>query len=159
MNDRGVEKVERHVQDAVSRGAKVLVGGKRIDNKDDSTFFEPTVIVDVPRDCAVASEETFGPLAALFEFSDEADVIARANSTEVGLAGYFFTKDVSRVYRVAEQLEVGMVAVNTGAIAQASIPFGGVKQSGFGREGGPTGIDEFMIEKVSSPTTGTWTLG
>jgi succinate-semialdehyde dehydrogenase/glutarate-semialdehyde dehydrogenase len=148
VNDRGVAKVERHVNDAVSRGAKVLVGGSRIQRDDDSCFFQPTVLVDVPKECAIASEETFGPLAALFKFEDEDDVVVRANDSEVGLAGYFYTKDVSRTYRVAEKLQVGMVAVNTGVIAQTCVPFGGVKQSGFGREGGKSGIDEYMIEKV-----------
>lgn len=149
VSQRGVEKVERHVQDAVGLGAKVLVGGKRIDKGEGSCFYEPTVLVDVPRQCAVSNEETFGPLAPLFKFDDEDDVVERANSSEVGLAAYFFTKDLARTHRVAEKLEVGMVAVNTGAIAQACVPFGGVKQSGFGREGGPSGIDEFMVEKVS----------
>ncbi|RSH82895.1 succinate semialdehyde dehydrogenase NADP+ linked [Saitozyma podzolica] len=110
--------------------------------------FKPTVLVDVPKECAIASEETFGPLAALFKFEDEDDVVVRANDSEVGLAGYFYTKDVSRTYRVAEKLQVGMVAVNTGVIAQTCVPFGGVKQSGFGREGGKSGIDEYMIEKL-----------
>ncbi|OCF32128.1 succinate-semialdehyde dehydrogenase (NADP+) [Kwoniella heveanensis BCC8398] len=148
VSQRGVEKVERHVEDAVSLGAKVLLGGKRIDNGDGSCFFEPTVLADVPRQCAVADEETFGPLAPLFRFDDEDDVIERANTSEVGLAAYFFTQNLARTNRVAERLEVGMVAVNTGVIAQACVPFGGVKQSGFGREGGPSGIDEFMIEKL-----------
>ncbi|OCF58962.1 succinate-semialdehyde dehydrogenase (NADP+) [Kwoniella mangroviensis CBS 10435] len=151
VNVRGVEKVERHVQDAVSKGAKILVGGSRIKSENaegESCFFQPTVLVDVPKECYVASEETFGPLAPLFKFDDEDDVVNRANSSEVGLAGYFFTKDLARSNRVAERLEVGMVGVNTGVIAQACIPFGGVKQSGFGREGGPGGINEFQIEKL-----------
>ncbi|WRT64910.1 uncharacterized protein IL334_001849 [Kwoniella shivajii] len=148
VNSRGVEKVERHVKDAVSKGAKVLVGGEKIDNGDGSCFFQPTVLVDVPRECAVAEEETFGPLAPLFKFDDEEDVITRANSSEVGLAGYLFTRDLARSNRVAEKLEVGMVGVNTGVIAQACIPFGGVKQSGFGREGGPSGINEFQVDKL-----------
>lgn len=149
VSQRGVEKVERHVQDAVNLGAKVLVGGKRIDNGDGSCFYEPTVLADVPRQCAVADEETFGPLAPLFKFDNEDDVVERANSSEVGLAAYFFTRDLARTNRVAEKLEVGMVGVNTVAIAQPCAPFGGVKQSGFGREGGPSGIDEFMVDKVS----------
>ncbi|WVQ81875.1 hypothetical protein IAT38_004002 [Cryptococcus sp. DSM 104549] len=148
VSSRGVDKVARHVDDAVSKGAKVLVGGSRIDNNDGSTFFQPTVLVNVTPDSAVADEETFGPLAALFKFDDEDDVVRRANESEVGLAAYFFTRDVVRTNRVAEKLEVGMVAVNTGVLAQAALPFGGVKQSGFGREGGPGGIDEFLVEKL-----------
>lgn len=149
VNERGVEKVHRHVKDAVSRGAKVLQGGERIENNDGSCFFQPTVLIDVPADAALSSEETFGPLAALFKFEDEEDVITRANDTEVGLAGYFFTQDVSRTYRVAEKMAVGMVAVNSGIVSQPCIPFGGIKQSGFGREGGKSGMDEYMVEKVS----------
>ncbi|ORX39809.1 Aldehyde/histidinol dehydrogenase [Kockovaella imperatae] len=148
ITEAGVAKVERHVNDAVEKGARILVGGSRPDAPEGSFFYSPTVLADVPRECAVASEETFGPLAALFKFEQEEDVVTRANDTEVGLAGYFFTKDISRVWRVAERLEVGMVAVNTGMISQACIPFGGVKQSGFGREGGRGGLDEYMVEKL-----------
>ncbi|GLB34190.1 putative aldehyde dehydrogenase [Lyophyllum shimeji] len=144
IHERAVEKVTRHVEDAVSRGAQVLVGGKAVP---DSTFFTPTVLSDVPPDARINQEETFGPLASLTKFETEEEVIKLANSTDVGLAGYFFARDVGRAWRVAEKLEVGMVGVNTGAISQAVIPFGGVKESGIGREGGH-GIQEYMNEKV-----------
>jgi succinate-semialdehyde dehydrogenase/glutarate-semialdehyde dehydrogenase len=155
VNGRGVDKVDSHVRDAVSKGARVLVGGKKLESTDSSisqgTFYEPTVLVDLPagKEALVAQEETFGPLAALFKFNTDQEVVDRANDTDMGLAGYFYTKDVSRVNKVAEALQVGMVGVNTGALSQPCIPFGGVKQSGFGREGGKGGIDEYMVEKVS----------
>ncbi|TFK25993.1 succinate-semialdehyde dehydrogenase [Coprinopsis marcescibilis] len=142
---KAVEKVERHVADAVSKGAQVLVGGKSIPN---TSFFIPTVLSDVPADAAINSEETFGPLAALTKFETEEEVIKLANNTDVGLAGYFFSRDVGRVWRVAERLEVGMVGANTGLVSQAVVPFGGVKESGLGREGGPHGIDEYMNTKL-----------
>jgi len=145
IHTRAVDKVERHVNDAVEKGAQVLVGGKRIPN---SSFFTPTVLSDVPANAAINQEETFGPLAALCKFETEEEVIKLANSTDVGLAGYFFSRDIGRVWRVAEKLEVGMVGANTGLISQAVIPFGGVKESGLGREGGPHGIDEYMTEKL-----------
>ncbi|RDB19980.1 Glutarate-semialdehyde dehydrogenase DavD [Hypsizygus marmoreus] len=145
IHDRAVEKVARHVDDAVARGAQVLVGGKSIPN---TSFFIPTVLSDVPADAAINSEETFGPLAALTKFETEDEVVKLANNTDVGLAGYFFSRDVGRVWRVAERLEVGMVGANTGILSQASIPFGGVKESGIGREGGPHGIDEYLNTKL-----------
>ncbi|EAU84453.2 succinate-semialdehyde dehydrogenase [Coprinopsis cinerea okayama7 len=145
IHAKAVEKVERHVADAVSKGAQVLVGGKSIPN---SSFFIPTVLSDVPSDAALNTEETFGPLAALTKFETEDEVIRLANNTDVGLAGYFFSRDVGRVWRVAEALEVGMVGANTGLISQAVIPFGGVKESGLGREGGPHGIEEYMNTKL-----------
>ncbi|WWC67797.1 uncharacterized protein I206_101710 [Kwoniella pini CBS 10737] len=156
VNQRGVEKVERHVKDAISKGAKILVGGERFIpeggesniTEDETCFYKPTVIINVDSTSYVSSEETFGPLAPLFKFETDEEVIKRANETEVGLAAYFFTKDLQRSNKIAESLEVGMVGVNTGVIAQACIPFGGVKQSGFGREGGPGGINEFQIEKL-----------
>ncbi|TFK43856.1 succinate-semialdehyde dehydrogenase [Crucibulum laeve] len=145
IHARAIEKVVRHVDDAVSKGAQVLVGGKSIPN---TSFFIPTVLSDVPADAALNSEETFGPLAALTKFETEEEVIRLANSTDVGLAGYFFSRDIGRVFRVAEKLEVGMVGANTGLISQAVIPFGGVKESGLGREGGPHGIEEYMNTKL-----------
>ncbi|KAF9006713.1 succinate-semialdehyde dehydrogenase [Cyathus striatus] len=145
IHSRAVEKVDRHVSDAVAKGAQILVGGKSIPN---TTFFMPTVLSDVPADAVINSEETFGPVAALCKFETEEEVIRLANSAEVGLAGYFFSRDVGRVWRVAERLEVGMVGANTGLISQAVIPFGGIKQSGLGREGGPHGIDEYMNIKL-----------
>jgi succinate-semialdehyde dehydrogenase/glutarate-semialdehyde dehydrogenase len=149
INNRGVEKVDRRVKDAVSKGATILYGGKRIEHPTSDCFYEPTVPDNVSSDAALSSEETFGPLAALLRFRDEKDVMNRANDTEVGLAGYFYTRDVARTHRVAEAMQVGMVAVNAGIISQPCIPFGGVKQGGFGREGGRSGIDEYMAEKVS----------
>jgi len=147
IHTRAVEKVAKHVEDAVSKGAQVLVGGKR-KGDESSSFFQPTILSDVPTTSQVCQEETFGPLAALVKFETEDEVIKLANDTDVGLAGYFFSRDVGRVWRVAEALEVGMVGANTGMISQAVIPFGGIKESGIGREGGPHGIDEYLNEKL-----------
>ena len=144
IHSRAVEKVTRHVEDAVSKGAQVLIGGTAIPN---SNFFIPTVLCDVPSTAVLNKEETFGPLAALCKFETEEEVIRLANDTDVGLAGYFFSRDVGRVWRVAERLEVGMVGANTGMLSQAVIPFGGVKESGLGREGGH-GIEEYMNTKL-----------
>jgi len=142
IDDAATSKVEAHVADAVSKGATVLTGGRRHAVLGGS-FFEPTVLTDVQSNMIVAREETFGPLAALFRFRDEDDVIQLANDTQFGLASYFYARDVSRVWRVAEALEYGMVGVNTGLISTAEAPFGGVKQSGLGREGSRYGIDDF----------------
>ncbi|KAF2501336.1 succinic semialdehyde dehydrogenase [Lophium mytilinum] len=147
IHERAIDKVEQHVQDAVSHGGKVLVGGQKIPDLG-SNFFQPTVIRDMTSDMKLASEETFGPVAGLFKFETEADVVRLANEADVGLAGYFFSKDLQRVYRVAEALEVGMVGVNTGLISDPASPFGGVKFSGFGREGSRYGIDEYMTTKM-----------
>nr|XP_019005428.1 succinate-semialdehyde dehydrogenase (NADP+) [Kwoniella mangroviensis CBS 8507]OCF68889.1 succinate-semialdehyde dehydrogenase (NADP+) [Kwoniella mangroviensis CBS 8507] len=144
IHQRQADKVEEHVQDAVSKGAKILVGGKR----GKGTEYIPTVLADVPDSCLIATEETFGPVAALFRFKTEEEVIARANNSEVGLAGYFFSEDVDRVFRVSEALETGMVGANTGMISQAVIPFGGIKESGYGKEGGHQGTEEYMITKL-----------
>ena len=145
IHPRAAEKVERHVEDAVSKGAQIMVGGKKIEN---TAFFMPTVLCDVPSNALLASEETFGPLAALTKFETEDEVIRMANDTDFGLAGYFFSRDIGRAWRVAERLEVGMVSVNSSVIGQVVTPFGGIKESGLGREGGPRGIDEFMNEKL-----------
>jgi len=134
-------KVEELVADAVQAGATVATGGRR--HALGGTFFEPTVLTGVTPGMAVAREETFGPVAPLFRFTDEADVIAQANDTEFGLASYFYARDLARVWRVAEALEYGMVGVNTGLISTAEAPFGGVKSSGLGREGSRYGIEEF----------------
>ncbi|KAG9755096.1 succinic semialdehyde dehydrogenase, partial [Aureobasidium melanogenum] len=147
IHDRAVSKVEAHVKDAVKQGGKVLVGGQKLPDLGNN-FFQPTVIRDMTADMALAHEETFGPIAGLFPFDTEAEVVKLANDTEVGLAGYFFSRDIQRVYRVAEALEVGMVGVNTGLISDPAAPFGGVKQSGFGREGSKIGIDEYMVTKM-----------
>jgi succinate-semialdehyde dehydrogenase/glutarate-semialdehyde dehydrogenase len=142
IDQAALEKVEEHVADAVGKGARVVRGGKP--SALGGTFYEPTVLADVTADMAVAREETFGPVAPLFRFKDEADVIAQANDTEFGLASYFYARDLSRVWRVAEALEYGMVGVNTGLVSTAEAPFGGVKLSGLGREGSRYGIEDFV---------------
>jgi len=147
IHDRAVSKVDKHVQNAVKQGGKVLIGGQKMPDLG-SNFFQPTVIRDMTNDMELAHEETFGPVAGLFRFDTEAEVVKLANEAEVGLAGYFFSKDIQRCYRVAEALETGMVGVNTGIISDAAAPFGGVKQSGFGREGSKYGIEEYMITKM-----------
>ena len=140
IDGKAVAKVQEHIEDAVSKGAKVLSGGKLIEGN----FFEPTILVDVPKTAAVAKEETFGPLAPLFRFQDEAEVIAMSNATEFGLASYFYARDMSRVFRVAEALEYGMVGINTGLISNEVAPFGGIKASGLGREGSKYGIEDYL---------------
>jgi len=142
IDDKAVEKVEEHIADALKRGAKLLTGGKR--HALGGRFFQPTVIAGAGADMLVAREETFGPLAPIFAFDSEDEVIAAANATEFGLAAYFYSRDVGRVMRVAERLESGIVGVNTGLISTAEAPFGGVKQSGLGREGSKYGLDEFL---------------
>lgn len=145
INDAAVEKVQDHIDDAKQGGAEIMVGGKAHDLG--GTFFEPTVMKNVCSKMKVASEETFGPLAPLFKFTDEEDVIEQANDTIYGLASYFYAKDMARVWRTAEALEYGMVAVNTPILSTEVAPFGGIKQSGIGREGSRYGIDEFMEMK------------
>ncbi|MDP1627660.1 MULTISPECIES: NAD-dependent succinate-semialdehyde dehydrogenase [Pseudomonadota] len=140
-----VEKVEEHVADAVAGGAKVLTGGKR--HAKGGTFFEPTVIAGMKRDMKAAREETFGPLAPVFRFETEEEAIEMANDTPFGLASYFYSRDIGRVWRVAEALECGLVGVNAGLISTELAPFGGFKESGVGREGGPWGIEEFLEVK------------
>jgi succinate-semialdehyde dehydrogenase / glutarate-semialdehyde dehydrogenase len=141
INQAALAKVEAHVADALSKGAKVACGGKR--HALGGTFYEPTILTDVSDDVTIASEETFGPVAALFRFKDEAEAIARANDSEFGLSAYFYSRDIGRVWRVAEALESGIVGVNEGLISTEVAPFGGVKQSGLGREGSKYGIDDF----------------
>ena len=145
INTAAVAKVEEHIADAKDKGAVVIEGGTR--SKTGGTFFEPTVLKGVTKDMKVAREETFGPLAPLFRFQDEADVIDMANDTEFGLAAYFYSRDVSRVWRVAEALESGMVGINTGLISTEVAPFGGIKQSGLGREGSKYGIEDYLEVK------------
>ncbi|NOT14270.1 MAG: NAD-dependent succinate-semialdehyde dehydrogenase [Methylotenera sp.] len=142
IDEAAVEKVESHVADAVRKGATLLQGGKR--HAQGGTFFEPTVLADVTADALIFKEETFGPVAPLFRFKTDEDVIAMANNTEFGLASYFYSRDIGRIWRVAEALEYGMVGVNTGMISNEVAPFGGVKQSGLGREGSHYGIDEYL---------------
>ena len=142
IDDAAVQKVESHIRDAQSKGAKVLVGGHR--HSLGGRFFEPTVLTDVTAQMAVAREETFGPVAPLFRFKTEAEAIAMANDTEFGLAAYFYGRDIARVWRVAEALEYGIVGINSGIISTEVAPFGGVKESGLGREGSKYGMDDFL---------------
>ena len=142
IDEQGLFKVESHVTDAVAKGAKLLFGGKR--HALGGRFFEPTLLTDVPMSAKVSKEETFGPIAPLIKFNTEAEAIALANDSEFGLASYFFARDVGRVFRVAEALESGMVAVNTGILSNEVAPFGGVKQSGLGREGSKYGIEDYL---------------
>ena len=142
INANGLAKVEDHLSDATAKGAKVISGGKRSNAGD--LFFEPTVLTGVTNDMKVTREETFGPLAPLFKFETDDEVIERANDTEFGLACYFYSNDLSRVWKVTEALEYGIVGVNTGLISSTEGPFGGIKQSGLGREGSKYGIDDFL---------------
>jgi succinate-semialdehyde dehydrogenase / glutarate-semialdehyde dehydrogenase len=143
IEDAAVEKVQRHVQDAVAKGAKVVVGGQKLQGQ----FFQPTVISDATGSMLCAKEETFGPVAPVFRFKTEQEAITAANDTEFGLASYFYSRDVGRIFRVSEALEYGMVGINVGIIATEHVPFGGVKQSGLGREGSRHGMDEYLEMK------------
>jgi succinate-semialdehyde dehydrogenase/glutarate-semialdehyde dehydrogenase len=145
IDEKAVAKVQEHIQDAVSKGAKVTVGGKR--HKLGGLFFEPTVLTGVDTSMKVTKEETFGPVAPLFRFKTEEEAIAMANDTEFGLAAYFYARDMGRIWRVGEGIETGIVGVNTGIISNEVAPFGGVKQSGIGREGSRYGIDEYLEVK------------
>ncbi|KAF9361957.1 succinate semialdehyde dehydrogenase NADP+ linked [Mortierella sp. NVP85] len=149
VNQKAVEKVRSHVEDAVSHGAKVLAGGheKSSTPSAEGYFYPPTVLGGMKNNMKIASEETFGPVAGIFEFSTEEEVLAAANNTRFGLSGYFFSRDISRCWRVAEKLEVGMVGVNTGVISSEVAPFGGIKESGIGREGARQGLDEYTQYK------------
>jgi succinate-semialdehyde dehydrogenase/glutarate-semialdehyde dehydrogenase len=140
IDEQAIGKVERHVADAVSKGAKIVVGGTRIGER----FYTPTVLANVTGDMLCAREETFGPVAPVFRFKTEDEAIRLANDTEFGLASYFYSRDVGRIFRVGEALEYGMVGINTGLISTAEVPFGGVKQSGLGREGSHHGIDDYV---------------
>ena len=143
IEDAAVQKVERHVQDAIAKGGKVMVGGHKIGGQ----FFEPTVIADATADMLCAREETFGPFAPVFRFHQDQEAVDAANNTEFGLASYFYSRDIGRIYRVSEALEYGMVGINVGIIATEHVPFGGVKQSGLGREGSSHGMDEYLEMK------------
>jgi succinate-semialdehyde dehydrogenase/glutarate-semialdehyde dehydrogenase len=138
-----IDKVERHVQDAIQKGGKVMAGGHKIEGQ----FFQPTVIAEARADMLCAREETFGPFAPVFRFHTEQEAIDAANNTEFGLASYFYSRDMGRIYRVSEALEYGMVGINVGIIATEHVPFGGVKQSGLGREGSSHGIEEYLEMK------------
>jgi succinate-semialdehyde dehydrogenase/glutarate-semialdehyde dehydrogenase len=146
INGRAVEKIERHVQDAIARGAKVLTGGKRLSELG-PTYYAPTVLTGADPTMACACEETFGPVAPLTVFDDEAEVIQAANDTPFGLAAYFYSQDVRRIWRVADALESGIVGINEGAISAEAAPFGGVKESGYGREGSTHGLDDYLHTK------------
>ncbi len=146
INDRAVEKIERHVQDAVAKGAKVLTGGQRLAHLGPN-YYAPTVLSGADATMACACEETFGPVAPLTVFDDEAEVVAQANDTPFGLAGYFYSQNVRRIWRVAEALETGIVGINEGAIAAEAAPFGGVKESGYGREGSTHGLEDYLHTK------------
>ncbi len=149
INGRAVEKIEHHVQDALAHGARLLTGGQRLRNEiaDGPHYFAPTVLADANGNMALASEETFGPVAPLFRFHDESEVVRLANDTPFGLAGYFYARDINRVWRVADQLQTGIVGINEGALACEAAPFGGVKESGYGREGSQYGLDDYMQMK------------
>ncbi len=143
IEDAAVEKVERHVKDALAKGGKLITGGHKLNGQ----FFEPTVIADARADMLCAREETFGPFAPVFRFHKDQEAIDAANNTEFGLASYFYSRDIGRIYRVSEALEYGMVGINVGIIATEHVPFGGVKQSGLGREGSSHGMDEYLEMK------------
>jgi succinate-semialdehyde dehydrogenase/glutarate-semialdehyde dehydrogenase len=145
INMKAVEKVEEHIADAVEKGARVAVGGKR--HALGGTFFQPTILTDVTPEMKVAKEETFGPLAPLFRFKTEEEAIRMANDTEFGLASYFYSRDIGRIWRVGEALEYGIVGINEGLISTAVAPFGGVKESGLGREGSHYGIEDYLEVK------------
>ncbi|MEQ9328528.1 MAG: aldehyde dehydrogenase family protein, partial [Rhodospirillales bacterium] len=142
IDHQALEKVERHVADATSRGAVVVTGGKR--HALGGTFYEPTVLAGVTMEMAMAQEETFGPVAPVYRFDTDEDVIRMANDTPYGLAAYFYSRDIGRIWRTAEALEYGIVGVNTGIISNEVAPFGGIKDSGLGREGSHYGIDDFV---------------
>ena len=147
IDTKAVEKVEEHIADALAKGASIKMGGKR--HHLGHSFFEPTILTNVTQDMAVAKEETFGPLAPLFKFDTEEEVLGYANDTEFGLASYFYSRDIGRIFRVSEALEYGMVGVNSGLISNEIAPFGGVKQSGLGREGSKYGIEDYLVIKYT----------
>jgi succinate-semialdehyde dehydrogenase/glutarate-semialdehyde dehydrogenase len=145
ITGRAVEKVEAHIADALAKGAQLRLGGRR--HALGGTFFEPTLLTGITQAMTVAREETFGPVAPVFVFDTEEEVVAMANDTEFGLAGYFFSRDIGRIFRVAEDLEYGMVSINSGLISTELAPFGGVKESGNSREGSHHGVEEFLEKK------------
>jgi succinate-semialdehyde dehydrogenase/glutarate-semialdehyde dehydrogenase len=153
IDDAQRSKVAELVEDAVGKGARVLTGGQAQDGP--GYFYEPTVLADVPAEAELLREEIFGPVAPVTTFATEEEAIARANDTEYGLVCYVFTRDVDRAFRVIENLETGMIGFNQGMVSNAGAPFGGVKQSGFGREGGPEGLDEYLETKYVAMNTGT----
>jgi succinate-semialdehyde dehydrogenase/glutarate-semialdehyde dehydrogenase len=142
INDAALNKVKRHIEDATSKGAKVALGGQP--HALGGTFFQPTILTHATQDMLIAREETFGPVAPLFRFETDDEAISMANDSEFGLSAYFYSRDIHRVWRVAEELESGMIGVNEGIISTEVAPFGGVKESGLGREGSHYGLDEYM---------------
>jgi succinate-semialdehyde dehydrogenase/glutarate-semialdehyde dehydrogenase len=145
INEEAVQKVERHINDALAKGARIVMGGKR--HPLGGTFFQPTILADVTPDMLPAREETFGPVAPLFRFKTEDEAVRMANDTEFGLAAYFYSRDVGRVWRVSRALEYGIVGINEGIISTEVAPFGGMKESGLGREGSKYGIEDFLEVK------------
>ncbi|MCS5605881.1 MAG: aldehyde dehydrogenase family protein, partial [Alphaproteobacteria bacterium] len=145
IDQAAVAKTEEHIDDAVAKGGRVVVGGSR--HELGGNFFQPTIVADVTANMAVAKEETFGPMAPIFRFKDETEAIQMANDTEFGLAAYFYARDIGRVWRVSEGVEYGIVGINTGIISTEVAPFGGMKQSGLGREGSKYGIDDYVEVK------------
>jgi len=139
-----IKKVLEHIEDAKSKGAKVVLGGQALHGN----FMKPTILTDMNTEMRIASEETFGPVAAIFPFKTEEEAIKLANKTQFGLASYLYSRDIGRVWRVSEQLETAMVGVNTGLVSDAACPFGGVKESGIGKEGSKYGVDEYTILKA-----------
>lgn len=150
INARAVAKVQQHIEDALAKGATVLTGGRRLGGAEDGTYFEPTVLGNASRDMRLADEETFGPMVPLMKFSTEVEAIALANDTPFGLAAYFYSRDMARIWRVADAIETGMVAINDGMLSTEVAPFGGVKESGYGREGSRYGLAEFQHIKYLS---------
>ncbi|MFN0027845.1 MAG: aldehyde dehydrogenase family protein, partial [Acidimicrobiales bacterium] len=144
-----VDKADEHVQDAIKRGARLVVGGQRLNDGEyaGGSFYAPTVLEGVTREMLISYEETFGPVAGIAKFETEAEAIEVANDSIYGLAAYFHTRDYARLLRVAEKLEYGIIGANTGIISSAAVPFGGMKESGYGREGGSQGIDEYLDVK------------
>jgi succinate-semialdehyde dehydrogenase/glutarate-semialdehyde dehydrogenase len=143
INERAIEKIERHIHDAITKGATLITGGRRLPNIG-KHFFEPTVLLNVSSDMACTCEETFGPIIGITKFEDEQEVIAQANNTPYGLAAYFYTNDAKRIWRVSQALETGIVGVNEGALTSEAAPFGGVKASGYGREGSVHGLTDYQ---------------
>jgi succinate-semialdehyde dehydrogenase/glutarate-semialdehyde dehydrogenase len=143
INARAMDKIDRHVRDAITKGARAVVGGKRLQGN----YYAPTVLVDATAEMELSCEETFGPVVPVFRFTSEAEVLRLANDTPFGLAAYFYSQDPARIWRVAEALETGIVGINEGAVSAEAAPFGGVKESGYGREGSRHGLDDYMHVK------------
>jgi succinate-semialdehyde dehydrogenase/glutarate-semialdehyde dehydrogenase len=147
INARAVKKIEQHIADALDKGARLIVGGSRVRQADGPNYMAPTVLTGATTRMLLAQEETFGPVVPVFRFANEAEVVALANDTPYGLAAYFYSRDIARVWRVAGALETGIVGINEGALAAEAAPFGGVKESGYGREGSRYGLDDYMHTK------------